>query len=374
MTQDERLIDLIHGAALDPALWVPVMEQVADAVGGHGATLARLNMLDGSGDAILARSDPATLDSYAAHFQSRNVLTVVEDPASYRAGATSGVATDEAALPRDAFLRSEFYNDFLRPQGIDSALWIRLELAEREVCTITIGRSARKGRYGAADIEAARLLQPHLVRAYKMSRNLAASRDLGLAMDQARHAAFLLDRDGRLRHANTLAAALLAAGKALSVSAGRLLAANSAANAQLQALIAAGLHGQPRSGGAMALPTPAGRLPLALRTAPLGRGSPVFGTGGGLLVTVADLDAQVQSPAEDLRLLFGLTAAEARIAGAIYEGMSLPEAAQAFGLSGHTVRFQLARVFDKTGVTRQTELVKLMIRLETARQPPGGLS
>jgi PAS domain-containing protein len=253
MAPDEQLIDMIHEAALDTALWVPVMEQVADAVGGQGATLARLNMLDGSGEAILARSDPATLDSYAAHFQSRNVLTIVEDPASYRAGVSPGVATDENALPRDAFLRSEFYNDFLRPQDIDSALWIRLELADREVCTITIGRSARRGRFAAADLEAARLLQPHLVRAYKMGRNLAASRDLALAIDHARHAVLLLDRDGRLRHANALAAALLAAGKALTVSAGRLLAGNASTNSQLQALIAAGLYGKPRSGGAMAL-------------------------------------------------------------------------------------------------------------------------
>jgi DNA-binding CsgD family transcriptional regulator len=91
-------------------------------------------------------------------------------------------------------------------------------------------------------------------------------------------------------------------------------------------------------------------------------------------VTVAYLDAQVQSPVEELRLVFGLTAAEARIAGAIFEGMSLPEAAQAFGLSGHTVRFQLARVFDKTGVARQTELVKLMTRLETAQRRRANLS
>lgn len=364
MAYDERLIDLIHGAALDSTLWVPVMEQVADAVGGHGATLARLSMLDGSGNAILARADPATLATYAAHFETRNVLTVVEDPAAYRAGRTSGVATDDAALPRDEFLRSEFYNDFLKPQDIYSALWIRLELAEREVCTITFGRPERRGRFNAADLAAARALQPHLVRAYKMGRNLSEARELGAAIDQARHAVFVLDRMGNVRHTNIAATALLGPTKALTLAAGRLTATHVTTNGELQKLVAAGLSGQPRTGGALAIPAPAGRLPLALRTAPMPPGGePIFGTGGGLLVTVADLDRQLQTPVDELRLLFGLTSAETRIAGAIFDGLSLPEAAEAFGLSSHTVRFQLARVFDKTGVTRQAELVKLMMRL-----------
>lgn len=369
MSGDEDIVDLIYGAALDPSLWTKVMERVADRVGGEGATLSRLSIVDGSGEGLLARSDPETLAAYAEHFERRNVLTVVEDPASYRLGRSSGVATDEAALPREDFERSEFYNDFLRPQNIDSALWVRLELAEREVCTITVGRSRQRGRYDAADLEAALWLRPHLVRAYKMGRNLAGrlglTHDLIQAVEASVHAVLVLDAAGQAIHANQRATTLLGEGRGLGLAAGRLYASNSETNAALQKLLAAGLQaGGERSGGAMGIPSPLGRLPLALRTSPIpGGGMPIFGGPGGVLVSVADLDRQLRSPADELRLLFGLTAAEARLADAIFDGLSLPEAADRFGLSLHTVRFQIARVFEKSGVARQTDLVKLMMRL-----------
>lgn len=369
MSGDEDIVDLIYEAALDPSLWTTVMERVADRVGGEGATLSRLSIADGSGEALLARADPATLQTYAEHFERRNVLTVVEDPAVYRTGRSSGVATDEAALPREAFERSEFYNDFLRPQNIDSALWIRLELAEREVCTITVGRPRQRGRYEAADLDAALRLRPHLVRAYKMGRNLAGrvglTHDLMETVESSAHAILILDSTGRAAHANRRATSLLREGRGLALVAGRLFASNSETNASLQKLVAAGLNADgERAGGAMGVPSPLGRLPLALRTSPIpGRGMPVFGAPGGLLVSIADLDQQLRSPADELRLLFGLTAAEARLADAVFEGLSLPEAADRFGVSLHTVRFQLARVFEKSGVARQSDLVKLMMRL-----------
>jgi hypothetical protein len=97
---------------------------------------------------------------------------------------------------------------------------------------------------------------------------------------------------------------------------GRLFAAHAEVNPALQKLIAAGIRSDGiRSGGAIGIPSPNGRMPLALRTSPIpGTGMPIFGAPGGLLVTVTDLDRQLRSPADELRLLFGLTAAEARLA------------------------------------------------------------
>jgi DNA-binding CsgD family transcriptional regulator len=64
--------------------------------------------------------------------------------------------------------------------------------------------------------------------------------------------------------------------------------------------------------------------------------------------------------------LFGLTQAEARVATTIFEGLSMREASDALGVALNTVRFQLARVYEKTGVTRQAELVKMMMRLSSS--------
>ncbi|MBV9570980.1 MAG: helix-turn-helix transcriptional regulator [Alphaproteobacteria bacterium] len=62
----------------------------------------------------------------------------------------------------------------------------------------------------------------------------------------------------------------------------------------------------------------------------------------------------------DTMTKFGLTPAEQRLAQFLAYGGRLSGAAQAFGVSCHTVRNQLRSVFEKVGVHRQAELVRLM--------------
>jgi len=113
----------------------------------------------------------------------------------------------------------------------------------------------------------------------------------------------------------------------------------------------------------MALATPSRQAPLSVTVAPVRaeRFSPVY-RGHSILVCVTDLEAKVKLPEQTLRELFGLTPAEARLARAIFEGLSPGEAAASFGVSPHTVRVQLGHIFAKTGTNRQSELVRLMMR------------
>jgi DNA-binding CsgD family transcriptional regulator len=62
-----------------------------------------------------------------------------------------------------------------------------------------------------------------------------------------------------------------------------------------------------------------------------------------------------------LRAEFGLTNAEGRLALRIAEGSSLASAAQAFNVKLTTIRSQLQQVFAKTGTSRQTELVAMLL-------------
>ena len=62
-----------------------------------------------------------------------------------------------------------------------------------------------------------------------------------------------------------------------------------------------------------------------------------------------------------LRVAFGLTKAEARLALCLAEGSSLASAAQAFNVKLTTIRSQLQQVFAKTGTCRQTELVAMIL-------------
>lgn len=81
-----------------------------------------------------------------------------------------------------------------------------------------------------------------------------------------------------------------------------------------------------------------------------------------MLVCVTDLSNGVSPPQQRLRELFGLTVAEARLALALFEGATPGEAAAKFGISPNTARFQLARIFEKTGTGRQAELIRLTMK------------
>jgi DNA-binding CsgD family transcriptional regulator/tetratricopeptide (TPR) repeat protein len=187
--------------------------------------------------------------------------------------------------------------------------------------------------------------------------------ELAEVLDRSLHGLILLAPDGRLRHANLAAERLLAESGGLRITDGRLSAARAEDARRLQALVArAGAPDCGRAGGSMALQTPDRQLPLSVTIVPMtSERSQAVGADRSVLVCVTDLDAGVAMPEQQLREIFGLTPAEARLALALFEGLTPAEAAADFGLSLHTVRAQLARVFEKTGASRQSGLMRLMM-------------
>ncbi len=65
---------------------------------------------------------------------------------------------------------------------------------------------------------------------------------------------------------------------------------------------------------------------------------------------------------------FGLTGAEVRLARKLRDGRSLKDAATELGVSVNTVRNQLAAVFDKMGLQRQSDLVRALTELSAIAQ------
>lgn len=369
---EEDLIRQIYAAAYDPTQWVGVMERLAIAVGGLRGCLTRIDMDTNAGvEAILLRSDPAWVDAYSQHFSSVNIFMSSKTNAGAEGEWQPTVMTEEYGLEREDYLGSEYYNDFMRPQDVDRALFIQLGRSGSVASNINIGR--RTGEvFDVSDLEFAARMQPHMIRAYEIGRRLAGPlgviRNLADAFQQSSHAVFLVEGDGALTYANAVAERLLSRDSGLSVINGRLTPGHSEAARQFEKLIGqAARRDGTRSGGTMSIPRSNARFPLAVRTAPLPLDDgAIHRASAPVLVCVTDLEAQVIAPSGELRDLFGLTVAEIRLAAAVFEGLSLPEAAEQFGISINTVRFQLARIFDKTGVSRQAELVKLMMRLSSS--------
>jgi DNA-binding CsgD family transcriptional regulator len=83
------------------------------------------------------------------------------------------------------------------------------------------------------------------------------------------------------------------------------------------------------------------------------------------VLLISDPDRQELPSLATIGQLFELTETEARLALHLAEGLRVEEAAAAMGITVSSARTYLKRVFGKTGVTRQAELVRLIIAAPT---------
>ncbi|MDH3693562.1 MAG: response regulator [Gammaproteobacteria bacterium] len=82
-----------------------------------------------------------------------------------------------------------------------------------------------------------------------------------------------------------------------------------------------------------------------------------------IVLTVIDPVRSTSIPAQVLRSLYALTRSESKLAEALINGHTLEQYAQDSGTKMTTIRTHLRSIFQKTGTTRQTDLVLSLSRL-----------
>jgi DNA-binding CsgD family transcriptional regulator len=93
------------------------------------------------------------------------------------------------------------------------------------------------------------------------------------------------------------------------------------------------------------------------------------------LVLIFDSSLSARTTELELKHLYGLTATEARIANMLTDGKALADCCRELGISRATVCTHLRRLFKKTRVRRQSELVSLLLRsIGFARLGTAGLT
>jgi DNA-binding CsgD family transcriptional regulator len=118
----------------------------------------------------------------------------------------------------------------------------------------------------------------------------------------------------------------------------------------------------------MKLVRASGRLPLQVLVTPLRPGSDIAAIPSAVnwrpsaTVLITDPEVKVRSRVDELRERFGLTRAEAAFALEIIKGDGRKATADRLGITVGTARGHLSKIFDKTGVSRQAELVRLLLQ------------
>ena len=295
-------------------------------------------------------------------------------------GATWGAAAEEgrvllsdSVLPQSELVRTEFYNDWMRPRGLAHLFTAFLHDSGPGEPLSEIGglRAKRDGPLEDEDLEPVRMLIPHLQRALVIHDRVqgAETRAGGAAevLDRIVGGLILLDERGDPILTNRTADQTLAANDGLVLDREGPSASTPKQTGELRRLVseaaATGTGKGVRAGGVMRLARPSGRPALEVVVTPVRRGpSPMFAcNAAAAAIFVSDPDARAERPPERLRRVYGLTRREAEVASRLVEGMSPSEIRDALGVTIHTVRGHLKQLFAKTDTRRQAELVRELL-------------
>jgi len=223
--------------------------------------------------------------------------------------------------------------------------------------------------FGPEHFEAFEALIPHLARAWRVKRALAEWEEragtLTYVLDRLERAIVVTGPDGKVRFANRAADQLLSRGDGIDVTRGRIRASRSHDTEPLLSLIEnaaeTSVGGAAMAVDAISIPSAKGGRPLAIVAEPL---SPAHGgrlgheAERGAILFISDSEACNRPSADRLGTVYGLTPAEGRVASLSVAGDSVASVADQLGVSLNTAKYHLKTVFEKVGVSRQSQLVR----------------
>lgn len=315
--------------------------------------------------------DDRSLEEFLAHYAYVNPYAVAAV-----AGAPEGAPlTDATVLPRDDARKTEFYNDWIRPQGKD-VLQVGLKVAQSEDRAAILAIHPDPGSYDAnlpRYLNLISMIAPHFANAVRISKRLARddqkSRTLESVLQGFDAAALLLDEAARPITMNTVAEQLFTPGGPLRLDpSGAVRARGRQDEAALRAAVARAallplsaprpvrLADAARLGRYVAWLAPARSMSTRPTQARL---SDLFEPKAALLMIVTRLSGELAVAPAVLAASLGITSAEARLAAALARGKTLAKYAAENDLSRNTVRNQLTKIFEKVGVNTQKDLVAM---------------
>lgn len=366
LEQFSKLIGDIYDAALDPALWPEVLHATCDYVVGCAAMLNSQDFVTRSGQKIFSWGDnPEFTRSYFEKYIKINPML----PPFIMGAQPEQVLSIPELLPYDEFLGTRFYKEWVKAQSLVDTAILLLEKSALRFAIIAVARHERDGLVDAEARDRLTLLAPHFRRAVAIGNVVDVHKNEAMSLadtlDGLSSALFLVDADGRIRHANASGEAMLRAGTVVHAPMAKLAAVDLHGNESLRESISAAALGdgvKKRTGANLTLVGRDGDNHIVDVLSLMGGARRQAGTDYSAVaaVFVRKAEFELPHPLEALAKHYKLTAAEMRVLLATVEGGGVAEVSRTLGISGATVKTHLQRLFGKTGANRQAELVKLV--------------
>jgi DNA-binding CsgD family transcriptional regulator len=362
-------VEEIYTAAPDPARWPKALQAIADCFGDIGAILI-YGRDDGAFGVIESPQLASLIPEYARTWSQRDIRANRSRERGYFVGRD--VITDRDVVTPEEMETDPFYAEFLAGNRLKYFAAAMVSPDPRIEVALSVQRGIDKPEFSEPELARLLRLGPHVERSLRLSIRLMDSElineGFGAALARIGIGTFVLDSLGRVVFSNPHAQALL--GDGIEIVDDRLVISPSTDRDDAEAVLRRMLTQDAREDGAGPKPILIHRRrssrPLALYIMPITAAAALanqFLTQARVIILVIDPDTDAPPDPALVRDLLGLTLGEARIAALVGSGLPPQEAADKLGVSVETARTVLKRVFQKVGVSRQSELAALMTRL-----------
>lgn len=362
-----EIVAEFYDASVDGTSWQTALKGLARVFDADACAMVRRDFSSGEGRITHAFGlDSPAQSAYAKRF-SHDDLWAAEDARFQTANAFLG--TD--VVPESDLLSSSLQREWLQPRGLLHVVFIVVQREANVAHYVMVLRKATKAAYAATDLSVARTLTPRLAAAFRIGSDLARERGERLmaleALDAMPTGVIIVDRAGGIVYANHFAHAILASGEGVIVTDAGLTLDRPGHRIRIRDLIA---HLEGGSGSSSLTEPIAYTIPRFRQQRPLtcllvsaaGRGAAVEQVdAAAAILFVGDPERPVAFDATRISRLYGLSRAEARVAALLARGFRLEEAADSLGIAYETVRKHLKQIFVKTSVSRQAELVRMLV-------------
>ncbi|HZR38308.1 MAG TPA: helix-turn-helix transcriptional regulator [Nevskia sp.] len=280
------------------------------------------------------------------------------------------IVTADEVIGENNWLNSEYYKQFCAPAGVRYVMGADIHTDEGSECRLRVCRPAESPPFDEGEKALCRMLLPHFENAVQLYTRLDVAESerqlLAGTVDRMLLGTVILDEAGTVIKTNSVAHHILRENDGLRIAKGLLEAVYSAENRELYRLVKLTLQGAEADGGSMAqamsITRPSGRAKLGLALRKIRQGEWLESRHRPTVaVFIRDPESRTQASREMIQRVFGLTPAESSLALLLADGLSLDEATAQLGVRKNTARAQLRAIFSKTGVTRQTALVRLLL-------------
>jgi len=370
-SSDLDLVGKIYDAALDPYLWHAFLEDCAGRLNAASGVMSFHNTLSKELRFVEYHArDDDYFKQYANYFVTLNPYL------DLLTGEGASLYTTHTLLPEKTLEQTEFYHDWLKPQGVHYQAGAVAFRDSARIALVDFERPKAQQPFGEQETTLLATLEPHLKRALQMNQrfwdHLAQPSAAVSVLDHLEFGVMLLDEHAKPVYMNQQAEFLSRQSHAMVVNKHELVATDPEERRTLERLIGEAVEtGRglgAKSGGVINL----GRFsdfPLYLLVAPMRTERNDLGLSAHRVccaVFITSPNREVAASVESIREMFGITNAEANLVWELANGNTLEDIAVKFGISKNTARDQLKSVFSKTGQRRQVDVARLVLSSPTA--------